>query len=228
MRQLPLGVRLQDRATFDSFLTGGNALALALLREVAAGSARRVLWLHGPPGVGKSHLLQACCARRGSGGYFPVEALADIGPGVLDGAENLPLVCVDDLQRVAGDPAWEAVLFRLYLELEARGGSLLLAAGSPPAALPWRLPDLASRLAAATVLALQGLDEAQQREALRLRAQLRGLDLPEDCALFLQRHFRRDMGSLQALLDVLDHASLAEQRRLTLPFLRETLRDQAP
>jgi DnaA family protein len=100
---------------------------------------------------------------------------------------------------------------------------LVLAADAPAALLPFGLPDLASRLAAATACVLQSLDEAQQREALRLRAQLRGLELPDDTAVWLQRRFPRGMGDLLSLLDTLDVASLAQQRRLTLPFIREVL-----
>jgi DnaA family protein len=223
MRQLSLGVRLHDRAVFDSYLPGPNALAVSHLRERLQPGARGVTWLHGPAGSGKSHLLQAACAQSPGSGYFPLHMLLTYGPDVLEGAERLPLACLDDLQHIAGLPEWETALFLLYVELDARGGRLLLAADAPPATLPWRLPDLASRCAAATVFALQGLDEPQQREALRLRAQQRGLEMPEDCALYLQRHFPRDMSTQQALLERLDQASLAEQRRLTLPFLRSVL-----
>ena len=175
------------------------------------------------PGSGKSHLLQAVCAELPGSGYFPLLELAALGPGALEGAEALSCVCIDDLQLVAGRDDWEQALFRLYCELEARRGRLLLAAALGPTQLPFRLPDLASRFAAAHIFRLQALDEAQQREALRLRAQLRGLELPEETALYLQRRFPRDMATLQRLLDTLDVASLAEQRRLTLPFIRDVL-----
>jgi len=227
MRQLPLGVRLKDRADFENFFAGRNAEVVDTVQRLVGAAGPGVVWLAGPAGSGKSHLLQAACARL-QGGYFPLGDLLAVGPGVLDGAEALAVVCIDDLQRVVGDPAWEAALFRLYVEIDARRGRLLLAADQAPTQLPFALPDLSSRCAAATRGTLRGLDEQEQREALRLRAMLRGLDLPEDCALYLQRHFPRDMGTLQRLLDRLDQASLAERRRLTLPFIRETLRDQLP
>jgi DnaA family protein len=228
MQQLPLGVRLRDRADFDSFHAGPNSQAVEFVRHLATLPAQGIGWLYGPAGSGKSHLLQAACAQLPGSGYFPLGELAALGPGVLDGAEGLTIVCVDDLQRVAGDAAWEAALFRLYVEIDLRRGRLLLAGDAPPGQLPFALPDLASRLAVATRFALQPLDEAQQREALGLRAQRRGLELPLETALYLQRRFPRDMASLQRLLDTLDIASLAEQRRLTLPFIRAVLKDQLP
>lgn len=228
MQQLPLGVRLADRAVFASFHSGDNLQALQWLRDFAAPGGAGVGVLHGPAGSGKSHLLQAVCAQLPASGYFPLTQLRGLGAGSLEGAETLSCVCIDDLQLAAGDRTWEAALFRLYCEVEARHGRLLLAAAVPPPQLGLRLPDLASRLSAAVNFGLRPLDEPQQREALRLRAQLRGLELPEETALYLQRRFPRDMGSLHRVLDTLDAASLTEQRRLTVPFIRDVLRSQLP
>lgn len=228
MRQLPLGVRLKDRADFDNFHVGRNDALVEAVQRLAAAEGAGITWVAGPAGSGKSHLLQAACARLPGGAYFPLAELAQFGPEVLDGAELLPIACIDDLERVVGDPAWEAALFRLYVEVDARRGRLLMAAELPPGQLPFSLPDLSSRCAAAFRGTLLSLDEEEQREALRRRAALRGLDLPEDCALYLQRHFPRDMGSLQGILDRLDQASLSAQRRLTLPFLREVLSHRLP
>jgi DnaA-homolog protein len=100
---------------------------------------------------------------------------------------------------------------------------LLVAARVPAVELSVALPDLVSRLAAMAHYALRPLDEAQQGEALRLRASLRGLELPDETLQYLQRRFVRDMSQLTALLDRLDEASLRAQRRLTVPFIREVL-----
>ena len=81
------------------------------------------------------------------------------------------------------------------------------------------------RVVAAAISAVDA--QAQQRRALKLRAELRGLELPEDTARWLQRRFPRDMRSLYQVLDTLDEAALIEQRRLTIPFIREVLRSSA-
>ncbi len=56
-----------------------------------------------------------------------------------------------------------------------------------------------------------------------LRAKVRGFELPEEVARWLQRRYPRDMGTLYQLLDTLDSAALVAQRRLTLPFIRSVL-----
>jgi DnaA family protein len=225
MRQIPLGLRLPDRAGFTNFLPARNAQALEHARRSASGEQPGLTWLCGPTGAGKTHLLQAVCAtasERRRVGYLPLAELAPLGVGVLEG-RNLQCLCLDDIDAVAGNPEWERAIFGLLHEAEEGGGQLLLAARAPPALVPWALKDLGSRCAAGTVFQLRVLDEAEQQAALQLRARVRGFELPEDTLQWLQRRFPRDMRALYELLDTLDEAALAAQRRLTIPFIREVL-----
>jgi len=223
VKQLPLAVRLQDRALFGSFLAGANIQALAAARSLAAGQGAALLYLHGIEGVGKSHLLQAICAVVPGAAYLPLRQLRDKDASLLEGTAGLPLIAVDDPQAIAGDPEWERRLFTLYNDGAAAGTRLVVAAREPAVDLPLELPDLRSRLAAMPHYALRPLDEMQQRAALQARAAARGIELPEETLQYLQRRFARDMGSLHALLERLDVASLAAQRPLTVPFIRSVL-----
>jgi DnaA-homolog protein len=227
VKQLPLAMRLRERALFDSFVPGANGAAVGQLRALASGAAAGVYWLSGPHAVGKTHLLQASCALAGSAGadaaYLPLSQLVALGPESLEGWNDARVVALDDVAAVAGRRDWEQGLFRLHREVEERGAVLLAAAVAPPLLVKFSLPDLGSRFAAATLLPLRPLDEPEQREALRLRAYLRGLELPEETALYLQRRFRRDLPTLYQLLDAIDAAALQAQRRLTVPFIRQVL-----
>jgi DnaA-homolog protein len=230
MRQIPLGVRLPDRAVFASFLPARNTEALEHARRLAQAQAGGLTWLCGPRGSGKTHLLQAICAgaaERMRAGYVPLAQVASLGVGVLEGLRQLECVCLDDVDCVGGQAAWEHAIFALLRELEECGGRLVLAAQAPPALVSWTLPDLGSRCAAGTVLQLRLLDEQERHAALQLRAHLRGLELPEETWQWLQRRFPSDMRTLYELLDALDEAALAAQRRLTVPFIREVLRSAA-
>ena len=227
MRQIPLSVRLPDRAVFESFLAARNAQAVEHLQRLASGAPAAPSWLCGPPGSGKTHLLQATCAAAAAGmraGYVPLAEVAHLGVGVLEGLPQLECLCLDDIDRVAGDAAWERGIFALLCELEDAAGRLVFAARSPPALVGWVLADLGSRCAASAVFQLRALEEQEQHAALQLRARLRGLELPDETWHWLQRRFPRDMGTLYELLDTLDEAALAEKRRLTVPFIREVLR----
>lgn len=228
MQQLPLGVRLPDRAVFASFLPARNREAVDHVRRIAAGSAAGVVWICGAPGAGKSHLLQAVCALAGDSmraGYLPLQELAQLGAEVLEGLRQLECLCIDDLDQIVGQLEWERGLFGIVREVEDGGASLVVAAQAPPALQRWALPDLGSRLSASAVFQLRALDEDEQREALQIRARLRGFELPEETSRWLQRRFPRDMRALYGILDTLDEAALVAQRRLTVPFIRSVLRD---
>jgi DnaA family protein len=228
MRQLPLGVGLRDGARLESFVAGRNGEIVELLSSGAGRSALRVLWVWGRHGTGKTHLLQAACAsvadRGGSASYLDPAAGAE--PGWLEGCENLDLVCLDGLEEISRDAAWNHALFRLHTLMQDGPASLCIATEQPPAAVEFQLPDLRSRLLAGSVHQLHELDDAGQAEALQLRAARRGLDLSAESALYLVHRLPRDMHTLCEVLDRLDQASLVAQRRLTVPFLRQALEDQ--
>ncbi len=228
MKQLPLGVRIPDRAVFESFLPARNVQVLEHAMRVASGEVGGTTWVCGPAGSGKTHLLQAICARASvdsPAGYFPLGELASFGAGVLDGLGSLECVCLDDIDSVAGGIEWERALFGLLREIQERDGRMIVAAKAPPALVSWTLPDLGSRFTAAAIFQLRELDEREQQEALQLRARVRGFELPDETSRWLQRRFPRDMRTLYELLDTLDEAAWVAQRRLTIPFIRSVLKE---
>jgi DnaA family protein len=224
--QLPLEISLRPPARLEGFVTGGNAEALQAVTAAAEGRGERFLFLHGPPGTGKTHLLAGACNRAAGSGracvYLPLGELCALSADLLQGLETTDLVCLDDVEQAA-DPAWERALFHLYNALRERGGRLIAAAIAPPAALPLGLPDLRSRLAWGLTLALQPLADDALAQALRAAALARGLPLGTDVADYLLRRFPRNLPTLLEVLEQLDQASLAAQRPLTLPFVRTVL-----
>ena len=229
MRQLPLSVRLSDRALFESFLPGPNEATVTQVKVLAESPRSGLTWLCGPEGSGKTHLLQALCARAGPGAaYVPLSQLESYGAAALADWQGARWLCLDEVATAVGNLPWERALFALYRDCEERGACLVMAARAAPTQLPFALPDLASRCIAGHRLALRALGEDEQCAALRLRAQLRGFDLPDETARYLQRRLPRDMSSLFAVLDELDTAALAARRRLTVPFIRDVLAQRFP
>lgn len=226
-RQLALGLKLRDASSFGNFLVAQNREPYERARAAATGAAatpRDWLYLWGEAGTGKTHLLEAACqampAAHGAPMYVALRERADLAPALLDDIEQAALVCLDDVDAIAADAAWERALFALYERLRATGGMLIVAARANPVSLGFGLRDLATRLAAGLVYQLQPLTDVDKIAALRRRAERRGFDLNEDVAKYLLARYPRDTHSLFALLDRLDAATLAAQRRLTVPFLR--------
>lgn len=221
--QLPLGIGLKDTATFENFYPAGNELVLQALQQ----GNDAMLYLWGPGGSGKSHLLQALCNATAANGhspvYLPLQELASLSPTLLAGLEQQALIAVDDIQTVANLPQWEEGLFHLYNRVRDSGHHLVVSATAAPAGLAFALPDLASRLGWGPVFQLSVLTDTDKRAALKLRAHRRGLEMGEEVAEYMLRRCPRDMDSLFTLLNSLDQASLAAQRRLTIPFVRQFL-----
>jgi DnaA-homolog protein len=221
--QLPLSIGLRPGATFSGFIAGPNAEAVTSLRDRIG--EWRSLYLWGDRGTGKSHLLQAAChasATRGAAAvYLPLALNHEYTPDILDGLESLALICIDDLQAIAGLDEWERGLFHLYNQARERGGTIVLAGDRAARSLGLGLLDLVTRLGWDLVFQLHPLDDQGLGEALRLRAEALGLELPEEVVVWLLRRCARDTTVLFALLERLDHASLSAQRRLTIPFVRE-------
>ncbi|WP_016587046.1 DnaA inactivator Hda, partial [Yersinia pestis] len=157
-------------------------------------------------------------------GYVPLDKRAYFIPEVLEGMEQLALVCIDNIECIAGDEQWEMAMFNLYNRIVETGRTRLLITGDrPPRQLNLGLPDLASRLDWGQIYKLQPLSDDEKLQALQLRAKLRGFELPEDVGRFLLKRLDREMRTLFMTLDQLDRASITAQRKLTIPFVKEIL-----
>ena len=224
MRQLGLNIQLKDWAVFDSFVTGSNQAAVHYLSALSQ-QQDSVAWIWGQTGVGKTHLLQAACASLQNSVFIPCRGWQEQGlnAALLADLSALDLVCVDDVHELGGSREWEEALLLLFNDLQDSGGKLVVSTRLPPTEVTFAIPDVASRLRWGPVFRLKPLTDEQVGRALKLRAVQRGLVLPEDTLAYLMRHHSRDQQQLFALLNRLDLASLAAQRRLTIPFVKSVL-----
>jgi len=220
MRQLLLELAPPPAPTLETFFPGRNGAALKALRAALEGGEPFV-YLWGPGGSGKTHLLRGFAAAAGptrAAEYVPA-AKADWGR-----TAGLQAVAVDDVSRL--DEPGQIALFDLCNRLRGSRGAFAAAGEAPPAQLALR-PDLRSRLASGIVLQLHALSDAEKTAALREHAAARGMKLAPDLLRHLLTRFERDMGTQIAMLDALDRMSLERKRPITVPLLKEALRSLA-
>ncbi|NII11535.1 DnaA regulatory inactivator Hda [Oleiagrimonas sp. C23AA] len=228
-QQLPLALRWPRRQRFEHFHAGSNAGAVDAMQCAATDEGAPWVVLTGPRGSGKTHLLLAACQAAADAGrwvqYLPLGALlGTVADTVRRSSEGAQLLALDDVHVVAGDAAVEHALFDVYNRCKAEGVNVVFATDTAPSQLALKLPDLRSRLGACQLQALKPLDEAERRDILRTHAAARGIELDDAVMSWLFGHYERDLGALQDLLERLDRASLAAKRRITVPFLRDFLR----
>lgn len=225
--QLPLALGLQHSPSLDDYIVGHNQAVIDALRRALLGIGENILYLFGPAGCGRSHLLMGQCAAAEHQGllcaYLPLSERATLAPEMLEGLEGFELIAIDDIQSIAGDGAWEEALFALFNRCHDLDTRMLFSADCGPAALPLHLPDLRSRMAWGLTLSLQPLDEPGRLELLQSLAARRALKLPAEVARYLLERTSRHPRDLVETIARLDQASLSEKRRLTIPFVRDSL-----
>jgi DnaA family protein len=230
--QLALSVQLPDDETFSSYQGSTNQTAVAQLQKFIETAAAKEdgphgFYLFGVSGVGKSHLLHASCAHASELGLSSLclsfSELKELTVDVFDGLENIDLICLDDLHLIAGDEDWQQAVFDLFNRLTEQNKSLLISGDQSASQLGITLPDLVSRLSWGLTEQVKILTDDEKLIALQFRAQQRGLLLTDEVGRFFLSRLSRGMGSLLQALDELDKASIREQRKITIPFIKEIL-----
>ena len=229
-KQLPLSFEFRANQTFDDFYAGSNIETVSLLQDAIINRTEPQIFIWGESGLGKSHLLRACCEKAQqinlSSFYFDLSITNLPDPDVLSGLEQFDIVCFDNIQRIAGLDPWEMAFFNFFNQHRSLGNTLILAAIKAPNELKINLPDLKTRLNWGLTLRLKALKDDDKIAALIFKAAQMGFDISFQTANFILTHFDRDLNYLWSLLAKLDQASLAAKRKLTIPFLKQILTEE--
>ncbi|WP_448568555.1 DnaA regulatory inactivator Hda [Thalassotalea ganghwensis] len=232
--QLALQVTLPDDETFTSFRGNANAIVVAHLKSYL--TSGRITpeqthvdgcYLFGQKGVGKSHLMHSCCSfateHKLTSICLSLKDITSYDVDVLDGLEHMNVVCLDDIDVIAQQDNWQQGVFDLYNRVGEQGNKIIISGNKAINELNLTLPDLVSRLSWGYVEQLKALEDDEKLEALQFRASQRGLVLNYEVANFLITRLSREMKSLLEALDELDKASIREQRKITIPFIKQVL-----
>ena len=221
--QMPLLIRQEDLATWDNWLSRQETSTLESLLN-GGNTPGHAAYVWGSAGMGKSHILQACCDLQGERArYFPLRDFVLYPPEqVLAGAESARVIALDDVDAMDGHPHWQEALFGLFNLCQESGSRLLVTASKAPQQLAEVLPDLRSRLSSLPVFQIPRFDEEQVAQLLILRGDLAGLRLAEDVVRYCAVRLRRNPRLVVSFVDELDKLSLAQRRAVTVPFVRES------
>ncbi len=225
--QFPIQFDLKAEQSFTSFYTASHQEVIQHLKETVNGDGDQQIYLWGDEGLGKTHLLQACCQRAQQlqriAFYLPLDKNQLPSAEILNGLDTFDLVCIDNIEFCAGNNAWELALFNFYNLSRDSDQHLIISAHCPPNFLPLELADLKTRMSWGLTLKLQELSDAEQIAAFTCKAKYLGFEISPSVGRFLNKHYARDLPALWDLLPTLEKATLVAKRKLTLPFLKEIL-----
>ena len=179
------------------------------------------LWMYGAPGVGKTHLGLVIAEQFRFEYYDCGEINPETVPELFEHLDVQSGVILDRVDRWLDNSASESALFSWWKRKE--NGLVLVSEISPRADGFITLPDLASRAHAAMILALDGLDDEGIRRLFQCQLQRLGIELAPEVIRFLNPRLPRNPAKLMDLLAVMDQESLRDQRKITVPWLKQRL-----
>jgi len=225
--QIPFSFRLQELFTFDNFVAGDNQVIVEQLQNQLTPAGDLLVYLWGDTGAGASHLLQAACqqatAQQKTAIYLPMNEIRSFDPAMLEGVEGVDLICIDHIESVVGEPEWEEALFHLFNRVLQQQSALLLGASEPPRGMAVQLPDLLTRLASCAVFQVKPLGDEDKMILLQEKAAEKGIELSQEAAQYILNRSERSTGRLLGILNRLDFSSLSAGRKLTIPFIKESM-----
>jgi len=227
--QLLLPVSIQSSQTFSSFVEAkaSNGLINSSLKACFDSPEFSCAVIVGAESSGKSHLLSACCNLANelskTSMLLPLEQVSELSPEVIDGLGDVEVICVDNLQYIAGNAGWETAIFNLFNVLQQNKAKLFISATGLPNDLSIELPDLVSRLQWGTLFQLISLDNEEKISALIQHAHQMGFELSEEVASFMLNRLPRKMVFLMQALNTLAKQSIEQQRMVTVPFVKQVL-----
>lgn len=222
--QLTFDVAQQEAIDFTSFYPGENAELITALKQQSNG---QIIYCWGKRGVGLSHLLQAACHEASlyhrTALYLPLKEMIVYGPNILQGLESLDLICIDDVDTIAGDKHWEEELFHCFNRLRDANKNIVCASHYSLNECPIGLADLRSRLSWGATYQVKPLNDDDLVKALQVYAVTQGFELSDEVSHYLLHHYPREIVGLKSILQKLAQASLTYKHKITVPFVKKVL-----
>ena len=218
MNQLIFDFAERGYPGFDKFLGTENAELVYVLQH----KHDPFIYVWGEEGAGKSHLLRAWVAQALDAGKKP--SISTPPPRPDRSCLEADYLAIDQIEKLGNEE--QALLFAVFNRFRNSGkGFLLLSSEHTPQQLVIR-EDLRTRMAYCLVYEVKPLTDQEKIDALVSMAAARQVTIDPEIFEYLLNHWRRDMDSLMQMLDTLDNYAVTMGKRITLPLLRQLLKQQ--
>lgn len=237
--QMVFDFPVHPRYNFDNFVVcSGNELAYQFAKMLGTDETRNLLYIYGPPGSGKTHLLAALgkslmaeCNKdplpyisfREIDQLYGGEYLAEQSSRLAERFQNAPALLIDDLHLIPDNVNIRVELWQLFNDFFDSGRKIAVTGLHHPRDLPTLDDHLISRLLWGLVARVDVSDDDSRRLIMKKLAEDRQVVLSADIIDYLLLHTRRDIPSLTETLESLSRHALATGRKISPRLAREVL-----
>lgn len=225
--QLALPLAFDRQFSFKNYYASQGQFITESLMSFVNHNDESLVGIWGGRDSGKSHLANACAgyARQQSERFqlYDGHQLIACDPQQFSGFTSGELLLIDNLDAMCGHRQWEQKFYQIINSCKHGELSLLFTLSAKPQLLNCVLPDFQSRLCWGLLLRLPDLTDTEIGEIVQYRASLLGIQLSSEVIAYLLAHYSRSLSGQMAILRKLDKQSLAAKKRVTIPFIKQTL-----
>lgn len=230
--QIALPLTFDKQFSFDNFLSEQAEFFTNSLKSSINQVGESLIGVWGDQDSGKTHLINAAAqyARKQSSRFQLYDGfqLMECDPDQFDDFANSEILLVDNLDAICGHRQWEQKFYQLINACMQGEMTLLFTVSVNPQFLDCALPDFQSRLSWGLLLQLPVVVDTDIGQVLKFRAELLGIELSKEVITYLLTHYSRQLSVQMSILRLLDKMSLSAKKRVTVPFIKQTLSDYKP
>ena len=225
-RQLALQIQINERASLDNFfISKNNNKAIKILKNILERSNNGAqIFIDDLGSNGKSYLLQAICNdfsnSNNSTIYIPMQKAINLEPSILEGINDLNLICLDDIDLISNQRDWELALFNLINECYEKDCFLLLSGSIDKLEV---IPDLISRIKKMEILRLKAIDDDELLRATQSISKNLNIEISDKNMNYLINNSRRDIKTVFRTLSQLEKESLERKKSIGLNLIKEVI-----
>lgn len=230
MTQLVFDFPIRAEMSLETFVVcDGNRTAFSFVQTVISGGGEESsLFIHGPTGSGKTHLLTAAAALAGGAATFSFADVDGVSAAVIRASleqrfASSPALLIDDIDRIPRDPSVHHCLWQLYNDFHAASKPVIVTAAISPREISLLDDHLASRLLWGLAARIDITDDDSLRMIMKKLAADRNVILPAEVIDYLLSRLPRSVPALSAALDRVCRHAVTTKRRISVPLTREAL-----
>ncbi len=218
--QIPIDFGFYTKKTLDNFIIGNNQDLYNSLLNIS--SSDNLVFIYGAESSGKTHLCEALINSVNES-IIKVDCHSNLESLLL--LDFYELVVIDDIDKLISKSSNEEVIFNLINNQIINKKPTVITATKNLDISDFKLNDLHSRLFSDKIYSISDLNDQDKINLMISRCSDKGLEVSEKVLNYIMNNCRRDLYFLCAFINSLDYASLSTKRRVTIPFIKQAIKN---